>query len=154
MMIVTGAPTQIFRLVPTGDQTTTINTSTAITGLSFAAAANSMYEFNGFMRIGCNNTGGVKIDVTLPASATVGIVVNGTTTANTIAVMNAIVSSATLTTTAFCQENNANRWLRVSGTITTAGTAGTVTVGFASGTSTQTSTVFKEGSVITIVKLT
>jgi hypothetical protein len=145
---------KVQELVPTTDQTTTLATSTAVTGISFAAAANSVYKIEGCIHHGCNNTGGTKFDITTPAGATLFIQLRGfLATATDGGISNSIVAPATLNANAFCQTSNANGRVTIYGTITTGGTAGTVALGFASGTAGQTSTFYKEGSVITITKI-
>jgi hypothetical protein len=49
---------------PTGDITTTSNTASDITGMSFAASANKTDFFFGYVHSGCNNTGAVMCVVT------------------------------------------------------------------------------------------
>lgn len=135
--------------ITTGNQTTTSNIAGNITDLIFPATANSVYTVDGVFHIGCNNTGGVKFAITLPTGSTIWMMVDGTTTANTAFIRQAITASATLTGTAVNQEN-AQRTVRLSGTITIGSTAGNVQFQFASGTDTQTSTIYQEGTFLRI----
>lgn len=146
-------PATFVFLIPSSDQTTTLNTAGNITGLSIPVQASSVYRFSGYIHLGCNNTGGVKLTATIPASSTIYMNFVGTTTSNTAFGSFNCIASGTLIATAFCQENQSGRGCTVNGTVTTAGTAGTVQFQFASGTSTQTSTIFKEGSFILVNKI-
>lgn len=135
-------------LRPSSDITTTSNTASDITGMVHAVAANTTYFFFGYIHIGCNNTGGVKFTLTIPSGATVYVNFQGSTTNNTTYGTFNCITSGTLIATAFCQENQSGRGVIVSGTVTTGSTAGNVQFQFASGTNTQTSTVFKEGTCV------
>jgi hypothetical protein len=149
----TAQGTKQWKIIPTGDQTTTVATATDITGLSLAVAANSVYHITGSIHHGCNNTGGLKYTTTFPSGATQFIGAMGSTTSNAAFIFNSMTASGTLTTTAFGQENNANRMATFNGTLTVGATAGTFQFAFASGTGTQTSTIYQEGSVLTITKI-
>ncbi len=140
-------------VVPTGDQTTTLDTAVSVTGLLVALEANSVYKVEGFVHHGCNNTGGVKFAYTIPASTTAFLNLTGFASTATSMVTNAIVASATLSANAFCTANNANGRLVVVGTITTGATAGNFVFKFTSTTAGQTSTIYKEGTVITVTKI-
>lgn len=138
---------------PSGDITTTANTAQNITGMSFAVEANSTYFIRGYIRIGCNNTGGVKFALTVPAASSLSVNFQGSTTNNTtFGTFNAI-ASGTLTASPFCTENQTNRGVVVNGTIVTGANAGTVQFQFASNTATQTSTIFLEGTCIFAKKI-
>lgn len=139
--------------VPTGDQNTTSATSQDITGLSFYAEANHVYEISGFIHHGCNNTGGVKFDVDLPAGSTMFLHLLAFDSSASTQVGNALTISATLTSNSYCNANNANGRLFIGGTITTGGTPGIIQFGFASGVAGQTSTIYEEGTVITAKRI-
>jgi hypothetical protein len=126
------------------DQTTTLNTAVDITGMVFAALANTKYRVQGKFRIGCNNSGGVKFAITVPGAATMFMTIFGFTTGAGVYLSSSVTGSGTLTTGAFCQVNSSNGWVQIDGTITTVGTAGNIQVQFASATSTQTSTIYSE----------
>jgi hypothetical protein len=136
-----------------GNVTTTSNVAGSITGLSFSAAASAVYKIEGFLHIGCDNTGGVVFAVTLPASATVFLYYFGNSSSATAFLSTTNSAGSTLTGTAHCTQNNALRGVHINGTITTAGTSGTVQFQFASGTNTQTSTIYQEGSFICVERI-
>lgn len=138
-----------------GDQSTTSNVAANITELVFSVAANTRYFVRGHIHLGCNNTGGVKIAVTVPAGATLYNALTGrsaTTTPANVAI-GAVVTSATLSTPAFIVANNANGWVEIQGEFSIAGTSGNVQFQFASGTDTQTSTVYQIGTQISVIEL-
>lgn len=141
----------LITLVPTGDPTTTSSGAGTITGLTFTAVASTVYLIEWDMHIQCNNTGGVKFTVTIP-SGTLYLNGVGTSTGATVYQHTAITTSGTLTGTAYCQEANLNRGCRFVGTLTIGVTGGTVNFQFASGTNTQTSTAYTEGSFVKIQK--
>lgn len=138
--------------ITNGNQTTTSDVAGNISDLVYAVSANSVYTINGSFHIGCNNTGGVKLAITTPASTTQWLNVWGPTTANTAFITQNITASGTLIGTAVNQEN-AQRTVYISGTITTAATSGNLQFQFASGTNTQTSTIYQEGSFLRIQKI-
>jgi len=67
--------------------------------------------------------------------------------------MGVINSSGTLSTPTFIIVNNAFGWAEVVGEFTIGATAGNVQFQFASGTNTQTSTVYQQGTQITVIEL-
>jgi len=146
-------PRSIF--MDAGDQSTTSNVATDITELVFSVAANKRYFVRGHIRVGCNNTGGVKIAATVPASATFYNAVAGRsaiTTPATVAI-GAINSSGSLSTATFIVANNAFGFIEIAGEFTIGATAGNVQFQFASGTNTQTSTVYQQGTQISVIEL-
>ncbi len=142
-------------LVITGgsDVTTTSNVASNITGLAATVATSSKYFFTGTIHVGCNNTGGVKIAITLPASATMYIWTTGKTSGSTGYTSEPLTTSGSLNTVAYIVANSSAGYIDVRGTVTTAGTAGTVQFQFASGTNTQTSTAYLEGTGIICKKV-
>jgi hypothetical protein len=141
----------------TANVTTTAITATTITGLTtFILEANSTYNIIGQFLIGCNGTGGVKFGNTLPVTAASYISYSGAATTVTT-YQQVATNNGTLTTTAF-NRGAITSYLIFSGLITTAATAGTFDMQFASGTAAQTSTVyglFSSGyqSKITLTKI-
>ena len=135
-----------------GNQTTTSNVAANVTDMVFLLAANSRYAIEGVLHLGCNNTGGVKICHTLPAGATSHMNVLGSTSVNTAFLWQPETGIGTLVGP-YCSENNANRGVFYSGTTTTAGTAGNWQLQFASGTNTQTSTIYQEGTFLQFTKI-
>jgi hypothetical protein len=146
-------PRSIF--MDAGDQSTTSNVATDITELVFSVSANKRYFVRGHIRVGCNNTGGVKIAATVPASATFYNALTGrsaTTTPATVAI-GVINSSGSLSTPTFIVANNAFGFIEIAGEFTIGATAGNVQFQFASGTNTQTSTVYQQGTQISVIEL-
>lgn len=147
----------VVNLKPSSDQTTTLATIAGtdgdIDGLEHAVQANSIYRFHGIIRIGCSGVGGVKLGVTLPSGATVFINCLGSTVNNGTFISLNIIASASLLTTAFCQEATGPRLVRIDGEVSVGATPGTVQFKFASGTAGQTSTIYKDASNIKVEKI-
>jgi len=140
--------------ITTGDQTTTAVTASSITGLSWSGVANKRYKVSGIIHVGCSGVGGVKIQLTLPTGATMFIYGVGiTNTGGTTLIQIAHTTSATLSAAAFCPVVSTVGYIKIDGEIQLSSTAGTVQLGFASGTATQTSTIFQLGSQITITEI-
>ena len=138
--------------ITTGNQSTTSNVATNITDLvSPTLTANKRYRIHGVIKVGCNNTGGIRFQITLPSGASMDISLSGSNTSNTAYINATITSSATLS--AQVQSFNGLSMLRVDGEISLGVTAGTIQFGFASGTNTQTSTVYQLGTHITLRQL-
>lgn len=136
-----------------GDQSTTSNVAANITDLvSPTLTANKRYQIHGRIRNGCNNTGGVKYQITIPAGASLYVYFSGSNSSNTTYSNSFVNASATLMTVVL-QAFNGTSVTRVDGEITLGATAGTVQFGFASNTNTQTSTVYQQGTSITIKQL-
>lgn len=133
----------------TADQTTTSNAAGNITDLVYAASANTTYTFNGQLSIACSSTGGVKFAVTVPAGSTLQLNYYGFSTSTTNFLLQGNNASGTLTGTAHNRVASAGSVL-VFGTVTTAGTSGNIQFQFASGTDTQTSTIYKEGTFLNV----
>jgi hypothetical protein len=140
-------------LRPNGDQQTTSATAVSVPGMSMTLEANARYRIMGGIRVGCNNTGGVRLAASVPAGTTLALGLTLTTTGNNVFVKNALVASATLSTNSCCQEVNANRWFEIIGTITTGVTSGMLQVQFASGVAGQTSTAYLEGSSVLVTRV-
>lgn len=136
-----------------GDQTTTSSTASNITDLvSTTLTANKRYKIHGIIHVGCNNTGGVKIQITIPTGATVFLMTNGFTSGSTVNAWSGINSSATLGAT-FCTANSTGGCIIVNGEISLSSTAGTIQFGFASGVNTQTSTIYQLGTQIILTQI-
>ncbi len=138
--------------ITTGDQSTTSNLAGNITDLIYPVVINSVYTFQGIFKISCSSTGGVKFAVTTPAGVTLWLNILGSTTSNTAVSFQSITASATLIGTAYCQEAQ-NRTVIINGTFTVGATPGNIQFQFASGTNTQTSTIFQEGTFLRIQKV-
>jgi hypothetical protein len=140
--------------IATGDQTTTAVTASSITGLSWSGVANKRYKVSGIIHVGCNNTGGVKIQLTIPTGATMFIYGVGIRDTNGQLIQQiAHTVSATLSAVAFNPLNSAFGYIKVDGEVQMSSTAGTVQLGFASGTLGQTSTIFQLGTQLTITEI-
>lgn len=135
-----------------GNQTTTSSTASSITALVHSASANKRYIIDGIIHIGCNGTGGVKFQVTAPTGTTLYLGFAGYTsaTAVTVGTINAL---STLTAQAFNTANGQLGYVYIKGEIVTSTTAGNIQFGFASGTNTQTSTIYQLGTYITFIEL-
>ena len=125
----------------TANVTTTATTASTITGLTtFILEANSTYNLSGEFLIGCNGAGGVKFGNTLPAGGASYISYSGAGT-SVSSYQQVATNNGTLTATAH-NRNASSSYLIFGGLITTAATAATFDMQFASGTSGQTSTIF------------
>lgn len=138
--------------ITTGDQTTTSASVTNVTDLIQAVSANKRYRISGVIHLGCNNTGGVKIAVSLPTGATmfVSLTGRGNPGNTTTVAIGAIVTSATLSSASFCIGSSSGGHVLIDGEITTDSTAGNIQIQFASGTGTQTSTIYQQGTILEI----
>lgn len=140
--------------ITTGDQTTSSNVATNITGLvTGTLEANKRYYFEGIIRIGCNNTGGVKIQVTIPTGASVSFNSEGATTSLTGRTFTNLLNSATLSGVAYGLVNSQAYYIKIAGEISMGSTTGTVQFGGASSTNGQTSTFIQLGTCINYKKL-
>lgn len=124
----------------TVNSTTTAITASNITGLTtFILEANSTYNLSGEYVLNCNGTGGIKFGNTLPAGAVSTTYYNGTSTGST-GWQTGGASNGVLNATAFNRLIGGS-YFTFSGIITTAATAGSIDMQFASGTAAQTSTI-------------
>ena len=139
--------------ITTGNQTTTSNVAINITDLvTPTLAANKLYDIEGHIYSGCNNTGGIKFQITIPTGATIAACFDGSIGTNTTFQSSIVLASATLTGFSFIQFNGGNI-IKVKGQVLLGGTAGTIQFGFASATNTQTSTIYQLGTHITVKQL-
>ena len=129
---------------------TTSSGNTDLTEMNTTVLANTTYTIDGIIRIGCNNTGGVALQLTLPSGA-IFLGLNGLTTNSTTAQWLNIPSSATLTGS-YCRINTGTGFVYVKGTIEIGATGGDLVWGFASVVNLQTSTVYRLGTQIKITK--
>ena len=129
---------------------TTSSGNTNLTEMNTTVLANTTYTIDGVIRIGCNNTGGVALQVTIP-SGTIFLGLNGLTTSSTVAQWLNIPSSATLTGS-YCRINTTTGFVYIKGTIEIGATGGDLVWGFASVVNLQTSTVYRLGTQIKITK--
>jgi len=147
-------PTTYDLFITTGNQSTTSNVAANITDLvSPTLAANKRYKISGVIHFGCNNSGGIKYQITLPAGATIWIMGHSNlTNANTITWV-PIILSGTLSAS-FAGVNAVDYGaLCIEGEISISATAGVIQFGFASATNTQTSTVYQLGTQLTLTQI-
>lgn len=130
---------------------TTANTNTDLTEMTTTLLPNTTYTIDGVIRVGCNNTGGVAVQVNIP-SGSVFIGMHGFTTSSTVVQYTQIAADATLSG-AYCRLNTSVGQVHVKGTIEVGVTGGDLVWGFASVTNTQTSTVYRLGTQIKITKV-
>jgi len=135
-----------------GNQTTTSNLASAVTELVYSASANKRYSVSGYIRIGCNNTGGVKLSVTIPSGASMAIALNGIAGSGTSLLYSNINISNTLTGGAY-NTFNGTSIINVSGEVELSSTAGNIQFNFASTTNLQTSTIYQLGTLLNFVEL-
>ena len=137
----------------TSNVTTTTTLASAITGLTtFTLEANSTYSISGQFLIGCSTSGGVKFGNSLPSGATSYINYSGSGTGVTTYTQQPS-TNGTLTATAINRFNGSSH-LTFGGAITTAATAGTVDMEFASSVGGQTSSVYGQFLIVRQSKIT
>lgn len=130
----------------TSNVTTITTLASTITGLTtFTLEANSSYNINGQFLIGCTSTGGVKFGNTLPSGAVSLYYLQGISTNGTLFLQTASTNGA-LSATGINRLNGTSTMI-FGGLITTAATAGSIDMQFASGTAAQTSTVYGQFSL-------
>jgi hypothetical protein len=121
--------------------TSTVVTNTN-TNLSFSIAANEVWivdiEFTGQ----CSSTGGSKFQISAPTGATIEGWHYGTSTGLTVDIKNRITAINTMTGTAAHTVATTPAPNRIRVRVKNSSTAGTVALGFASVTATQTTTIF------------
>ncbi len=130
------------------DATTTLATATTITGSSFTIGANETWTVDYVCRVGCIGTGGIKWQVNRPSGYTLFQCMMQGSGSSLQTIESQIANGVGLGATAFCTAVTSVGWMRISATMTNGATAGTVSLGFASTTATQTSTVYA-GSFLT-----
>lgn len=136
-----------------GDQTTTSATAQNITGLvTGTLTANKRYHFAGMIFVGNNNTGGVKTGVTVPSGASVVEAITTRTTSATAPLFQS-TSGGGLNATAFCTQATNPIQVYIEGEISVGATPGALQFTYASGTSTQTTTIYQLGSAIRVTQL-
>jgi hypothetical protein len=121
--------------------TQTTVTPANMTGLSFAIAANEVWNIDLLVMTGCSGTGGVKVDVTVPTGATLRLNLFGTA-ASMSAFSSAVLTAGATLSAAFNVAAFQNGFIRVTGVIINGGTAGTVQFRYAAGTAGQTATIY------------
>jgi len=136
-----------------GDVTTTSNVSSAITGLVATLEANTNYIITGVLRSRCSGTGGVKYGMTLVSGGTSNISAQGkgAVSSGPIPLEEYFFNqSGALTATGLIRVATALSDIYLNGNINVGATAGDIQFNFASGTNTQTSTIYQFGTWIEI----
>jgi hypothetical protein len=93
------------------------------------------------LKVGCNNTGGMVFQMSIPSGASHLTVVAGMGS-TTSSIASSVISSTTPTGSAFNTVNFANGWVRVTGTVVGGANGGNVKLQFRSNVDTQVSTVY------------
>lgn len=141
--------------ITTGDQTTSSNVAANITDMVAAVDASKRYRIVGHLRVGCNNSGGVKIGMTVPSGTTFFVSAIGSASQSvTNSIVNTVLtSSGTLSSAIWCTTNATTGYIKFEGEVNVSTTAGNVQMQFASNTNGQTSTVYQLGSYMEITEL-
>lgn len=141
-------------VILSGNVTTTLDTATDVTGLSFSLAANSTYKARFTTRIGCSGTGGIKFGYSCPVDAVVGssYIGSGANTGAQTAAGGSTTGTA-LGSLAFNTVAATIGMYWAEYLIVTGATAGTFQVQFASTTAGQTSTVFATNACLEYKKI-
>jgi hypothetical protein len=130
--------------------TTTLSTAVN-TNLSIPVAANRNYYFEAILVVQCSSTGGVKVAVNGPASATVVAHAIGNSTSATAQTSTVFTALSTLSSVNFCAVATTNHGIRVNGTMSVGATAGNLVIQFAATTAGQTATV-QAGSALVVIE--
>jgi hypothetical protein len=137
------------------DITTTLATAGNAGNLRFPIGASERWSFEFVLQT--NNSGvsgppngGIKYALSVPSGATLRAGLQGTAASST-SLASTILTSTSLSGTAF-NTANIQGWMRLTGTVVNSTTPGYVQLQYASGTATETSTIYKE-SWVRAVKL-
>jgi hypothetical protein len=121
--------------------TTTSLSLVNITGLTFAAAANTTYEINVLLRVQSTSTAGLTPGINYSAAgATVSVTGSGVTTANNVTAFG-LSALNTATTPAYATVANVDRNIIMQGVLITGANTGNITIQIAKVTS-GTATVY------------
>jgi len=131
---------QVFGRVSGSNFTTTNNTATTVTGLTFNIGANEEWVIDVALTTQCSSTGGVKYAISVPATASVEGWIQTSTSALTTLSFQRFTSTGLTSTAAHTVATTPGPdvmrvWVKSTG-------GGTVAIQVASGTSGQTTTVF------------
>ena len=127
---------------------TTTNATATSTALTFAIAANEVWVVDIQLTAQCSSTGGVKYAVAAPTGATIEGWLYSSTSAITTLSYQRFTAIGTLTSTLVHTVATTPAPDVIRFTITNAGTAGSVTIQAASGTSGQATTIFSGSSLV------
>lgn len=129
----------------TADATTTASTVQPLPDLTVALLASKTYYFEYQLSIGQDNTGGIRFTLAAPSGATIKGNYLASTTGATVQVS---VNFTSFSEFAVVQNAaNDNGFMRITGYVTLSTTAGDMTIGYRSATSTQESRVFDNSRV-------
>lgn len=131
-----------------GNVTTTSNVASNITGfVTPTLTINKRYRMSGTIHTGCNNTGGVRLQVTLPTGCAIsGFMVGSNVPNASQTAIYDISAGSTFVTSAFNQWNSQLGHVNFMIDVQMDTTAGTIQFGFASNINTQTSTIYQLGT--------
>lgn len=138
--------------ITTGDQTRTVNTPVDIVGLSFTIEPNKRYSIHGRISIGCNNTGGVQLALTVPGTSTMIFGYTGLSNTTT-AFLTSRSSTPAALSTAMNTQNRTNNPIDIYVEVTSDATGGTCSFQFQPAVNTQTATIYQLNTYLTIVEL-
>jgi hypothetical protein len=135
--------------ITTGDQSISNTASTVnITGLSINTVANKRYAFEGFFRVGCSSTGGVRFTVTAPSGSTLNVAFTGPAAPNSANGTQQFINASGTLTAALANANSSLGIIKIYGEVSTGATTGTIQVAFALGVTNQTAFVYQNGTNI------
>lgn len=125
----------------TVNRTTTVTAQAGVPDLSFPIGPDEVWTVEWYLSTACSGTGGIRYSIMTPTGAAVRGFADGLTNGSTARAIERI----TAPNTAFTQiYNNAafDAIIIIQVTVVNGPTAGTVHLGFASGTAGQTSTIY------------
>ena len=122
-----GSATNVLSARITADRTTTSASFANITDAAIAIGASETWSFEAYLTVGCNNTGGGQWTVTVPAGATLRVMLQGNTTSATAWTSIAITTSGANTVT-MCAANAQGRQCLIRGVVVNSTTAGSIQI--------------------------
>lgn len=148
----TGPINESYITLSGADLTTTSNAASNITGLVTSTLDTSgVYIISGRVQMSCSGTGGVKLTATVPSGTSINLSIVCPTTGTGEQATN-IRTAGTLSAAMSTAASTVNDAF-IFGMIRTASTAGVVQFQFASGTNTQTSTVYSANTFLEVKKI-
>lgn len=130
----------------TGNYTnSTVTATNVFTGIT--TVANAVYHVEMEATTQCSSTGGTRWSVVAPAGSTVAGWTEGVTTGTATMLRNRITAINTLSATAHNRSANTPASMLIRAIVVTGATTGTLTIGGASVTATQVTTVFTNSSL-------
>jgi hypothetical protein len=131
-------------VVAAGNVTNSTNSLADVTGLVFSYGANEVWNFEFLLGVSCNNTGGIDVGINMSSFSSLVASAVGVGSSSTARTFVSFTANNTATTTAFHTFNHTSSpyHLRIYGTATAGGSAGTCQLRFRSHTNGQTSTIW------------